>query len=152
MWHQATAQMTFFPAGGSKSALVIDLKMAHGLEMLILAENTSFSGFVVRAQNITTTAHFVGSGRFQAVTPSGEHALHAPNVRSDIRSGPWHTLNNTRTTGGGVRRRSPRSRSKKSKSVNVCYGPDRMSDRTSGAWSVYSLDGPRARNRPEPTK
>ena len=36
--------------------------------------------------------------------------------------------------------------------LNVYHGPDRMSDRTSGAWSVYSLDGLRARNRPELTK
>ena len=56
-------------------------KMAHGLEMPILAENTSFSRFVARAKNITTTAHFVGSGRFQAVTPSREHVFHAPHVR-----------------------------------------------------------------------
>ena len=53
-------------------------KMAHGLEMAILAENTSFSWFVARAQNITTTVHFVGSGRFQAVSASREHVLHAP--------------------------------------------------------------------------
>ena len=64
-------------------------KMAHGLEMAILAENTSFSWFVARAQNITTTVHFVGLGRFQAVSPSREHVLHAPDVRSDIRSRPW---------------------------------------------------------------
>ena len=54
-----------------------------------LTENTSFSWFVARAQNITTTVHFVGLGRFQAVSPSREHALHAPDVRSDIRSRPW---------------------------------------------------------------
>ena len=64
-------------------------KMAHGLEMAILAENTSFSWFVARAQNITTTVHFVGLGRFQAVSPSREHALHAPDARTDIRFGPW---------------------------------------------------------------
>ena len=54
-----------------------------------LTENTSFPWFVARAQNITTTVHFVGLGRFQAVAPSREHALHAPDVRSDIRFGPW---------------------------------------------------------------
>ena len=54
-----------------------------------LTENTSFSWFVARAQNITTTAHFVDSGRVQAVSPCREHALHAPDVRSDIRSRPW---------------------------------------------------------------
>ena len=54
-----------------------------------LTENTSFSWFVARAQNITTTAHFVGSGRFQAVSPSKEHAFHAPDVQSDIRPRPW---------------------------------------------------------------
>ena len=42
-----------------------------------------------RAPSLTTTAHFVGSGRFQAVSSSREHALHAPDVRSDIRFGPW---------------------------------------------------------------
>ena len=42
------------------------------------------------APNITTTAHFVGSGHFQAVyTSSREHTLHAPDVRSAIRSVPW---------------------------------------------------------------
>jgi len=54
-----------------------------------LTENTSFPWFVARAQNITTTAHFVDSGRVQAVSPCREHALHAPDVRSDIRSRPW---------------------------------------------------------------
>ena len=52
-------------------------------------KQTSFSGFVVRAQNITTTAHFVGLGRVQALSPCREHTLHAHNVRSDIRFGPW---------------------------------------------------------------
>ena len=42
-----------------------------------------------RAPSLTTTAHFVGSGCFQAVSSSREHALHAPHVRSDIRSGMW---------------------------------------------------------------
>ena len=51
--------------------------------------NTSFSRFVAGAQNMTTTAHFVGSGRFQALIPSREHAFHAPHVRSDVRSRPW---------------------------------------------------------------
>ena len=54
-----------------------------------LTENTSFSWFVARAQNITTTAHFVGSGRFQAVSPCREHVFHAADVRSDIGSRPW---------------------------------------------------------------
>ena len=52
-------------------------------------DNTSFSGFVVRAQNITTTAHFVGLGRVQALSRCRDHILHAHNVRSDIRFGPW---------------------------------------------------------------
>ena len=43
-----------------------------------------FSRFVARAHNITTAGHFVGSGRFQAVSSSREHTLHAPEVRSDI--------------------------------------------------------------------
>ena len=42
-----------------------------------------------RAPSLTTTAHFVGSGRVQAVSPCGGHALHARDVRSDIRSRPW---------------------------------------------------------------
>ena len=42
-----------------------------------------------RAPSLTTTAHFVGSGRVQAVSACREHALHAPDVRSDIRFGPW---------------------------------------------------------------
>ena len=42
-----------------------------------------------RAQSITTTAHFVSSGRVQAVSPCGEHVLHARDVRSDIRYRPW---------------------------------------------------------------
>ena len=58
--------------------------MAHRVERPIaeadLAENTSFLRFVARAQNITTTAHFVGSGRFQALTPSREHVFHAPHM------------------------------------------------------------------------
>ena len=41
------------------------------------------------APNITTTAHFVGSGHFQAVTPSREHTLHAPEICFDIRLVPW---------------------------------------------------------------
>jgi hypothetical protein len=42
-----------------------------------------------RAPSLTMTAHFVGSGRLQAVSPCGEHVLHVPDVRSDIRSRPW---------------------------------------------------------------
>jgi hypothetical protein len=38
-------------------------------------------------------AHFVSSGRFRARSPSKEYTLHAPDVRSDIRSGPWYTFN-----------------------------------------------------------
>ena len=42
-----------------------------------------------RAPSLTTTAHFVGSGRVQAVSPCREHTLHAPDARTDIRFGPW---------------------------------------------------------------
>ena len=64
-------------------------KMAHGLERPILAEKHLI--FMVRgpcAKYHRTTAHFVGSGRFQALSPPREHMLHAPDVRSDIRSRP----------------------------------------------------------------
>ena len=33
---------------------------------------------------LVVRAHFVGSGQFQALTPSIEHVFHAPGVRSDI--------------------------------------------------------------------
>jgi hypothetical protein len=49
----------------------------------ILLHNTSFSRFVVRAQNITTTAHFVGSGRFQAVSPSDLESTRSTLLMSD---------------------------------------------------------------------
>ena len=62
---------------------------ARSREANLGLENTSFSRCVARAQNITTAAHFVGSGRVQAVSPCREHTLHAPDVRSDIGSRPW---------------------------------------------------------------
>ena len=56
-----------------------DAKQVHGIIQAVKQNlskrskdrpenNSHFHDFVARAQNITTTAHFVGSGRFQAVT------------------------------------------------------------------------------------
>ena len=42
-----------------------------------------------RAPSLIMTAHFVGSGRVQAVSPCEQHTLHAPHARTDIRLGPW---------------------------------------------------------------
>ena len=56
--------------------------------LIPLLHTLPLRGGSVGAQNITTTAHFVGLGRVQAVSPCGGHALHARDVRSDIRSPP----------------------------------------------------------------
>ena len=94
---------------------------------------------------VTMTAHFVGSGRFQAVSASREHAFHAPDVRPDIRFGPWRRCSHLCSHLPGSRGRS----------YSTCqrrHVRDQMSDRTSGAWSTCSLDALTAWKRPEPTK
>ena len=94
---------------------------------------------------MTTTAHFVGSGHFQAVNPSREHTLHAPDIRSDIRFGPWRRCSH----------RCSHLLGSRGQSYSTCqrrHGRNLMSDRTSGAWRVCSLDGLTAWKCPEPTK
>ena len=86
------------------------------------------------APSLTTTAHFVGSGHFQAVNPSREHTLHAPDIRSDIRFGPWRRCSH----------RCSHLLGSRGQSYSTCqrrHGRNLMSDRTSGAWRVCSLDG-----------